>query len=52
MVNISIWENDNVSGVELEGLPIRHFDDGLALNQQMVEQKMWRSGSERTRHLL
>jgi hypothetical protein len=48
-MRIAIWENDDISGAELEGFTIHHFDKGTAVDNQMVKQKMCRSGRERVR---
>src|SRR5579862_7796378 len=48
---IAIREDDDISGVELEGCPIRRFDHGAALDHQVVNQEMRGSRSEPVCHI-
>jgi hypothetical protein len=50
MMSIPIGENNDISRVELEGFPVRHFNNGTPVDHKMVEQKMDSAGSERTGH--
>src|SRR5215469_12940015 len=51
IMRIPIRENDDVSGVELERLPVGHVDNSTALDHQMVKQEMSPSGSQRVRQV-
>jgi hypothetical protein len=43
-------KDHDISGLELDGLSICQFDDGLAFDHQMVKHKMRSAGSDGSRH--
>lgn len=50
VVRISIWKDDDVSGLEFNKLPIHQLDESTAFDDQVIEHKVFRLRSDFRRH--